>query len=341
MLFIFGPIFIKILSIIFKTIPLFLIFSLFIWTLARYDERSFEKINAEYKNRFQQTIGFEDNSDFYDLDIYLDLYLQWALSFITNWFTSIKCEPVIAAYVIFSISITVAILARVFGQQCTFVAEIFVVLTMFWDDLNILIVLLLRGPTLDGLISIFIRERDTEDILKRFKTSEGLKWSSSLLNFFMSPIILWFWERLAAMGQQDFAPISGYTSLFFFAQIQEQDIKALSIFMTVVSAINFLWFNYLLLPLRIDPDLWNGSLESLLNELIWASLHLFLISLWIFYNLVSILSTGLVIALTLDLKVLTWMIARVRNFDVINSIDLGSQNLPDTVTEKQVLDIIR
>ena len=147
---------------------------------------------------------------------------------------------------------------------------------MFWGGLNILIVLLHRGITLDRLAKISVSERDAEDVFRRLKTSNGLKWSSSLLNFFMSPITIWFWEHLAAVGQWEFALSPGNTSLFFFAQIQEQGIKGLSIFMTIASNINFLWFNYLILPLRSDPTLQENSLESMLGGLIWLFLNLFL-----------------------------------------------------------------
>lgn len=144
----------------------------------------------------------------------------------------------------------------------------FVVLMMFWGGLNISAVPLLRGVTLDRLAKISISERDAEDVLKRFKTSSGLKWSLILLDFFMSPITVWFWGRLA-VGQREFAPLLGNTSLSFFAQIQEQGIKDPSMFMTIASTINFLGFSYLVLPLRSGPTLQDNSLESMLGGLIW------------------------------------------------------------------------
>ncbi|KAF2239787.1 hypothetical protein EV356DRAFT_495557 [Viridothelium virens] len=162
------PIILELLIIGFKTISLLLIFSILLWALINYGEKLPQETNAECNDRSQQMIGFEGDSDFYGLGIRLGLYLQWASSFLTNCFTPTEREPVIVTYVIFSLSITIAILVKIFTQQCSFVAEIFVVLTMFWGGLNILVVPMAQGTTWDPIAELGVRE----GILKAFQCSQ-------------------------------------------------------------------------------------------------------------------------------------------------------------------------
>ena len=84
-------------------------------------------------------------------------------------------------------------------------------------------------------------------------------------------------------------------------------------------------------------------LESLLlGELICAISNTILMPLWLFYDLVSVLSRALVIVLTLGFKILSRMIAKAGNLhDLIDSIGSGPQNHPDATTEKPALDLIR
>lgn len=329
----------EILGIIVKTVPLVLIFSLLIWTLTKYGERSLEETRVECNDRSRPMIGFEGDSDFYGPGIRLGLYLQWASSFITNCFTPTEREPVIVTYIIFSLSITVAVLARTFGQQCTFVAEMFVVLTMFWGGLNILLVPMLRGMALDRLTNI----PSGESYVAMFNQgSQGLKWTLSLLNFFMSPITIWFWGRLAVVGEKDFAPTPGNTSLFFFARIQEHGVKSLSIFMTIASVVNFVWFVYVMLPLRMDPNLENVGVESMVGGAIWLCLNTLLFPFWFFHWLVSMLLMVFVATLSICFKISMQMIARRRNFhDVIESIDARSSFNPGQNTGREATAMIR
>lgn len=336
----------EILRISIKTVPLILTFSLLTWALVRYGERSSGEVGTLCNSRSQQSSGFGGDSDFYGLGIRLGLYLQWASSFITNWFTPTEREPVVVTYIIFNLSITMAVLARVFGQQCTFVAEMFVVLTMFWGGLNvILLVPLLRGISTDRYHEI--SPKDRENALQILKTSQSLKWASNLSNCFMSPITIWFWARLVVVGQQDFATTPGQTSLFFFARIQGQGVRALSIFMTVASVINFLWFNWLLFPLEVDLDLQNKNLERILGGLVWGPLNTLLIPVCILFELATVLTMILMSVLTFTLGLLFGAIALARahnvlfNPDVSGTPDLsGPVDVPDK-TEQSTMRLIR
>ncbi len=61
-----------------------------------------------------------------------------------------------------------------FGQQCTLVAEVFVVLTMFWGGLNvILLVPVLRGITIDRLLKI--PSQDQDNTLQMLETTSNFK----------------------------------------------------------------------------------------------------------------------------------------------------------------------
>lgn len=272
-----------------KTISLLLAFSLLLWALIRHGQLAPNKINHVCANRTQQTIGFIGDSDFYGLGIRLGVYLQWRSSLVTNFFTPTEREAVITTYTIFSISLTIAILVRVFDQQCTFAVEMFVVLTMFWGGLNVVLVPMLRAVSLDQLVRNVPNELDERSVLGRFKVPKSLRWSSGLLNFLMSPIAVWFWGRLAAVGEQDFAATPGGSALYFFARIEGHGIKGLSIFMAVVSALNFIWFSFLLLPLRTEPlFLCNGVLGSDLDGVTRGLLNFPILPLWLSYILMKI-----------------------------------------------------
>ena len=128
--------------------------------------------------------------------------------------TPFERQLVIVTYFVFSISLTIAVLV---SQQCTFAAVIFFVLTMFWGGLNvILLVPMLRGIMVDRNLAIPLEERGK--IYNKLKTSPGLMWTSSVLNTSMSPTTIWYWVRIAKVGQREFAATPGLTtSLFFFA----------------------------------------------------------------------------------------------------------------------------
>lgn len=219
----------------------------------RYGERTHDEVEAICKDRAQQAVGFEDDPDFYGLGIRIGLYLQWTSALVTNWYTPTERKAVITTYIVFSISITVAILVKIFSRQCTFMAEMFVVLTMFWGGLNVVLLPLLHAALFEGLVATS-NETTVRRLALRNRDFDGLKWSMSLLNYFMSPITIWFWTRLAAVGHRDFYSTPGGSSLYCFARIPDHSIRAFSIFMSIISTTNFVWFNYVSLPLRVDQS---------------------------------------------------------------------------------------
>ena len=255
-----------------KVVPLLLIFSVLTWILVRYGEWTEDEMEIVCKDRAQQAVGFKGDPDFYGLGIRIGLYLQWTSALVTNWFTPTERKAIITTYIVFSVSITVAILFKIFGRQCTFVAEIFVVLTMFWGGLNIVLLPLLHAALFEGLVAAS-NETTVRRLALRNRDSGGLKWSMSLLNYFMSPITIWFWARLAAVGYQDFHSTPGGSSLYCFARISNHSIRASSIFMFIISATNFVWFNYVSLPLRIDQTFENEDQGSVTSTPLVKFLH--------------------------------------------------------------------
>ena len=159
-----------------------------------------------------------------------------------------------------------------------------------------------------------------------------------MLNFFMSPITVWFWARLAAVGPQDFASTPAGLSLYFFARIEGHSITVLSKFMAVASAINFLWFNYLLLPLRADPRLGDYGLEHTLGGIIYHLLSIICMPIRLFYGLVRYICMFSTAALMFGVWLLSKIVASLRNFN----LDTTSSG-PDlrAVTARDVRRILR
>lgn len=174
------------------------------------------------------------------------------------------------SYHIFSISITVALLVKVFTSACTFSAEVFIVLILFWGGYNIVQIPVMNAISMSGstfLDNMFSRSRERSD--------RKLKWSMQLLNFIMSPATVWFWARFAAAEDADLASTPDGTSLFFSARIYGGGLKPFSIFMATASAFNFLWLIYVFMdPMAAVVEGGTGDLPSKLfgiaQLLVWA-----------------------------------------------------------------------
>ena len=67
-----------------KWATLLLAFPLLLWSLVRYGELGFGKIDDNCVERVKQARGFDGDSDFYGLGIRLGIYLQWIAASITN-----------------------------------------------------------------------------------------------------------------------------------------------------------------------------------------------------------------------------------------------------------------
>ena len=255
-----------------KVVPLLLIFSFLTWIPVRYGEWTEDEIEIVCKDRAQQAVGFKGDPDFYGLGIHIGLYLQWTSALVTNWFTPTERKAIVTTYIVFSVSITVAILVKIFSRQCNVVAEMFVVLTIFWGGLNVVLLPLLHAALFEGLVATSI-ETTVRRLALRSRDSDGLKWSMSLLNYFMSLITIWFWARLAAVRYQNFHSTPGSSSIYCFARISNHSIRAFSSFMSIISATHPTWFNYVSLPLGVDKSFEDEDQGSVASAPLVRCLH--------------------------------------------------------------------
>jgi hypothetical protein len=155
--------------------------------------------------------GFTGNSDFYGLGIRLGIYFQWLASLIANPLLRSERVSMAGSYITFSLALAVAVLLLAFQHDCTFTAEIIIVLNIFWGG-----ILLVMVPFVQLLADIQT-------------TGLGLVLIPLILS--MLPVSAWFWLRLALNGEVDFAPTKGGTSFFLLVRVTHSHIQAVSCFM--------------------------------------------------------------------------------------------------------------
>jgi len=294
------------------------VFAVIVWALVRHGERSPTAVDAACDSRFGHPVGFEGDPDFYGLGIRLGVYFQWLTDIITTGYLEEERQNVLITYHIFSISITVALFVKIFASACTFSAEIFIVLVLFWGGYNIV-----QIPMLNAM------ERTESDRLlgkadwyfkrlipsRMLISSRRLIWIMRLLNFMMSPIMVWFWARVAAAEGVDFASTPGGTAYFFFARIYGDALKPFSLFMATASAINFLWNIYVLLPRPTLLDLEIGDVASCLTMIAWAPLFA------VFYlpsHIISYLEVLLIAVFSQCVKAFTWFLRKLHRLIVVD-----------------------
>ena len=245
-------------------------FILIIWAAVRYGEQTPNSDNVLCEPRAQE-VGFIGDPDFYGLGIRLGLYLQWIAYLITAASLPKERRGVMVSYVIFNLSITVAIMVKVFSRECTLTVELFVVLVLFWGGINVVHIPLMQATFFNGLRKRFQEPQASRSNIIRAaswmteasgktspiepripRTSRWLLLISHLFNFLISPITIWYWTRLAVAGQTDFAPTPGGSAFFFFARIPESSFKSFSIFMAIASTMTFIKLVQAFLPTPYD-----------------------------------------------------------------------------------------
>jgi hypothetical protein len=183
--------------------------------------------------------GFTGDSDFYGLGIRLGIYFQWLASLIANPLLKAERASMAGSYLTFSLALAVAILLLAFQHNCTFTAEIIIVLNIFW------------GGTLLVMVPFVQLLADIET------TGLGLALLPLILS--MLPVSTWFWLRLALYGEVDFAPTKGGTSFFLLARVTNSHIQAVSCFMAALCLALFIIpvFSSLCLCLVLSLSLMN------------------------------------------------------------------------------------
>lgn len=265
--------FFKAVRLLFRAAFLLATFATIIWALIRHGERSKSTLDAACQNRLKDTlVGFDGDSDFYGFGIRLGIYLQWLTVLITTGYLEEDRQYVFMTYQIFSISITVALLVKIFTSACTFSVEIFTVLVLFWGGYNIV-----QTPMMQAMSWNKFEPRLLDLCHLRLPaSSRKLKWITQLLTFVMSPVTIWFWARTAAAEGVDFASTPGGTAYFFFARIHGHALKPFDIFMATASTINFIYSVYVRLP---TPSwMWDhygrSELSTNLIMIVWLPLFM-------------------------------------------------------------------
>lgn len=287
------------------------IFGVIIWALVRHGEKSPTAVDASCNSRFGDPVGFEGDADFYGLGIRLGVYLQWLTNLITVGYLEKERRHALTTYHIFSISITVALFVKIFASACTFSAEIFIVLVLFWGGYSIVQIPMMKAMEkteihrLAGnqywVVQMFVPSR-------LMMSSRRLKWSMWLLNLMMSPIMVWFWVRVAAAEGVDFASTPGGTVYFFFARIHGDALKPFSLFMATASTINFLWIVYVLVPMPSLYELKHDDLSSLLTIMAWAPLY---VVFWLPSTALFYLRLFLMFAFHPCVRMFAWFLRKV------------------------------
>ena len=204
------------------------IFAIVFWAAVRYGQISPPEASARCQQGSHDIRGFQGDPDFYGLGIRVGIYLQWLTDLITTGFLEKDRHYVLMTYHIFSISITIALFVKIFSPGCTFSAEIYVIYILIWPGYNIVQIPMFAAISLTNFVDEY-HGSDEADGLTLQRPPRRLRWSMQLLNFAMSPLMIWFWIRRVIDEDADFAPTSSSTIFFFFAPISDGALRPLSI----------------------------------------------------------------------------------------------------------------
>jgi hypothetical protein len=197
-----------------------------IWALIRYGQEPPDITLCMDRNL---SYGFIGNSDFYGLGIRLGVYIQWGTQIIANVLMPGERRSAAGAGLTFLIALLLAMLLAIFQHQCTYAIEIFIIQLIFWP--GALITILPFVTTFQA----FGRDQ-----------YKGLAYGFQLLYTIMLVPTLWFWIRLATVGEKDFVPTPGGTAFFVVAIVTGPSIHRASIACVVL----WCWFTFFDLTIR-------------------------------------------------------------------------------------------
>lgn len=156
----------------------------------------------------QTRCGFAGNSDLYGLGIRVGIYLQWISSIIVNHFLSSQIKNYAATNIVFGFAICVALLILTFRDDCTYIAEVIVLMFMFWGGIYPLV-----------------------EIAGTQASSSGLHYGWYFLGIPMYLFTCWFWIRLAAGSGYHYALTPCGTSFFLVGKVHQHHFIIASKFM--------------------------------------------------------------------------------------------------------------
>ena len=205
--------------------------SLLVWALVHSAENNHQYI-SECSQRLSVN-GFTGDADFYGLGIRLGVYLQWIAQFLANCFVSTEWKSILGASMVFALALTVAVLLLTFEHECTFTAEIIVILFIFWGGF---IVSYYGSPIMDQYMQYYWHKAIPS---RRFV---GTNLAAALPLLVMQIFSFWFWIRLATVGEIDYSPTPGGTFYFLFDRVPARS-KPPARFMVFLCAV-FVWCTF-------------------------------------------------------------------------------------------------
>jgi hypothetical protein len=198
-------------------------FAILLWALIHFAQNS-NSLDAEACSSRETRNGFIGNPDFYGFGIRLGIYLQWWASLIANIYLRDDWASMLAAYMVFSPALIVAVLLITFQHACTFTAEVIVILFIYWGGYTGLLY------TTDAVIQS-LEDRYAGSTSSYFGV--GLSYALMIPTWLGIAFSLWFWLRLGTAGEVDFARTPGGTKYFLFALIST-DTKAAARFVVCI-----------------------------------------------------------------------------------------------------------
>ncbi|KAF2276374.1 uncharacterized protein EI97DRAFT_467079 [Westerdykella ornata] len=159
------------------------------------------------------------NPDFYGLGIRLGIYFQWLSALLAG---PSEGEGLLVSYFVFALALYVSFFVFTFGDSATFVAEVAIMLLIFFGGIYIMIT------------SRFYRKRK---VPRANATEYGSMGLPIVYNLVLFPMVLygcWFWCRMAGGRIKPFAESPCGTYLFLFARVTPGRVRMASGFMAFV-----------------------------------------------------------------------------------------------------------
>ncbi|KAF2816013.1 uncharacterized protein BDZ99DRAFT_127062 [Mytilinidion resinicola] len=238
-----------------------------VWALIRYGQSKHADPKA-CRERIASDRGFKGLPDFYGLGIRVGLYLQWDASIIANTWVRSERRTTTGANVAFFLALYVAILAIIFQDGCVFTTELITLMYILWGGFFIVILphfpfrFKEAGQT-EGVEQQRM-EPKPEQSTNKF---HGLEYLLGYLFALFSPATIWFWIRLATVGEHDFAPSPLGTEFFLFARLGQHSVRGAAIFMTVI-----MFWMWTPLPCALILGLRNAMKGSISDRFIMATM---------------------------------------------------------------------
>lgn len=164
--------------------------------------------------------GFVGNSDFYGLGIRIGIYLQWISSVMSNLLLPATGRALVGSQMSLTIALFVALLLLIFERDCTFTAEMIVILY-----------LMVAGM----FISMLGYKTSAKQTTGGGRSIHGLEWVAWPAGFTALSLSAWFWVRLASTDESDFTQTPGGTSIFLFTRVNGHSLSDASAFIAAFS----------------------------------------------------------------------------------------------------------